>query len=460
MLSRVPLIQSGYKDPVKHTALQEQVKALMTKGAIEKVDNPGSEGFYSRVFLVPKKSGGWRPVIDLSVLNQFLEVPKFKMETPESIRVSLQQGEWLTSIDLSDAYLHVPVARSCRKFLRFQVDGQVYQFRAMPFGLATAPRVFTFLVKEFKVIATRKGLHPHQYLDDWLLRSQTERESSQEIQELQELATLFGFLVNQEKSDLVPKQVTTFVGTKYDLVRALVFPTDERVEKLKAQINSLLVRDSVTARQIMSVLGLMASTEKVVPLGRLHMRPLQRNLQLYWNYRSPLDQVVPLLEEVREHLLWWLQDKNLLKGAPLHPPASQIQIFTDASTEGWGVLCLNETASGFWNSEESQKHINWLELKTVLLALKKFHNILQGKVVLVATDNSTVVAQVNKQGGTHSWDLCALLWQILTWCAKHRITLQARHIPGCLNVIADNLSRKNQVIHTEWSLHPEVFRTL
>ena len=65
--------------------------------------------------------------------------------------------------------------------------------------------------------------------------------------------------------------------------------------------------------------------------------------------------------------------------------------------------------------------------------------------MLVATDNSTVVAYINKQGGTHSAEMCALLWKLMTWCHHYHITLKARHIPGCLNVMADLLSRSNQV---------------
>ena len=75
-------------------------------------------------------------------------------------------------------------------------------------------------------------------------------------------------------------------------------------------------------------------------------------------------------------------------------------------------------------------------------------------------DNSTVVAYINKQGGTHSAEMCALLWKIMTWCHHYQITLRARHIPGCLNIIAELLSRSNQVQSTEWSLHPQVFKEI
>ena len=84
-------------------------------------------------------------------------------------------------------------------------------------------------------------------------------------------------------------------------------------------------------------------------------------------------------------------------------------------------------------------------------ALRDFKDQCQNQTVLVATDNSTVVAYINKQGGTHSAEMCALLWKIMTWCHHYHITLKARHSPGCLNVMADLLSRSNQVQSTEWS---------
>ena len=128
-------------------------------------------GYYSRLFLVPKPMNRWRPVIDLSMLNLHLHVPTFKMETAESIRKSIRKGEWVISIDLTDAYFHVPIHPQSQKYLRFQTKKGVFQFQALPFGVATAPLEFTRIVKEVKLIAQARNLRIHQYLDDWLLRS-------------------------------------------------------------------------------------------------------------------------------------------------------------------------------------------------------------------------------------------------------------------------------------------------
>ena len=94
------------------------------------------------------------------------------------------------------------------------------------------------------------------------------------------------------------------------------------------------------------------------------------------------------------------------------------------------------------------------------LALKEFQDLCKNNIVLIATDNTTVAAYINKEGGMKSGSLCALLWRILTWCARKQVTLKARHIPGLLNMVADRLSRLGQTIQTEWSLLPEVFQAI
>ena len=164
-------------------------------------------------------------------------------------------------------------------------------------------------------------------------------------------------------------------------------------------------------------------------------------------------------QSLHPHLRWWLEESNVLLGQPLHPLKHALQIFTDASKEGWGAHLDEHTARGQWSLPESKLHINHLKLKAVFLALKEFQTLVFNKTVLVATDNTTVVAYINK-GGMKSGSLCALLWRILSWCTRQQVTLRARHIPGRLNVIADKLSRLGQTIQTEWSLHPEVFQAV
>ena len=95
---------------------------MLAKGALEIARDPGP-GFYSRLFLVEKATGGWRPVIDLSHLNDFVQLTPFKMETVASVLLSVREGDFLASLDLKDAYFQIPIHGSSRKLLRFHVGG-------------------------------------------------------------------------------------------------------------------------------------------------------------------------------------------------------------------------------------------------------------------------------------------------------------------------------------------------
>ena len=266
-------------------------------------------------------------------------------------------------------------------------------------------------------------------------------------------------MVNLQKSELKPKQVFEFVGYKYNLSHGLVKPTQNRWESVLQKVETILARPTCWVRTFMSLIGLLTATEKQVPLGRLHMRPIQWHLKRHWRVPESLEKEIPVPRSLHPHLFWWTKEANVLLGQPLHPLSHAIQIFTDASKEGWGAHLGDFTTSGTWSVPESHLHINFLELKAVLLALKRFQYLVQGKAVLVATDNTTVVAYINKEGGMRSGSLCALLWRLLCWCNRRQVVLKARHIPGRLNVIADKLSRQGQ-IQTEWSLHQEVFNLL
>ena len=130
---------------------------------------PNSPGFYSNVFLVRKASGGWRPVIDLKNLNAHIHAPHFRMFTTSSVLSSVETGDYTFKIDLQDAYFHVPIHPSSRKYLRFAFENRVYQFQVLPFGLNTAPQVFTRLGHTVTAYLHCQGVLVIPYLDDWLV---------------------------------------------------------------------------------------------------------------------------------------------------------------------------------------------------------------------------------------------------------------------------------------------------
>ena len=347
-LSRSPVIVSHYADPVKSKNLKDSLQALIQKQAVEKVLVTSSLASYNRLFLVPKPNNRWRPILDLSQLNLYLASASFKMETPETIRLSLQQGEWVTSLDFSDAYFHIPINPRSRKFLRFHLN-QSYQFTSLPFGLSTAPLEFTKVIKEVKLMAQTQGIQIHQYLDDWLLRAPSQETCLRHTQTLLDLCRNLGWVVNRSESELVPQQVFNFVGYRFDLSLGLVKSTQERWSSLTQKINPLLGLETCSVRQFMSLIGLLTATEKQVVSGRLHMRPIQWHLKRCWHVPESLEKAIPLPRSLHVHLRWWLDPSNVLSGQPLHPLQHALKLFTDASNEGWGAHLGYYTARGLWS---------------------------------------------------------------------------------------------------------------
>ena len=234
-LTRSPTIISCYVNLHRNSYLLEALHQLIDKNAVELVRNKTSLSFFNRLFSVPKPNNKWRPILDLSNLNLFLKAEKFMMETLETIRTSLQQGEWVTSIDFKDTYFHIAIQEQSRKYLRFHLQGQTYQFKALPFGLSTAPLEFTVVAKEVKLMAIHKGIRTHQYLDDWLVRARSHQVCLQHTQDLVKICQELGWLVNLDKSELEPNQIFDFVGCQFNLKAGRVRPTPDRWQNHSGQ---------------------------------------------------------------------------------------------------------------------------------------------------------------------------------------------------------------------------------
>ena len=189
------------------------------------------------------------------------------------------------------------------------------------------------------------------------------------------------------------------------------------------------------------------------------MRPIQWHLKNNCRVPESLEKVIPIHRSLQRHLQWWLEEDNVLQRQPLQPISHALQVFTDASKEGWGAHLNEHTAKGIWSLPESKLPIKYLKLKAVFLVLREFQDLLRQNSSDRNQQHHSGV--IHKQAGSmKSGPLCALSGKSLTWCTKKQVTLKARHIPGRLNVAADKLSRLGQTIQTEWSLLPEVFQTL
>ena len=186
----------------KTADLLHAVQKLRLSWAIEEVTDTTSPGYYSHLFLVPKPDGSFRPIIDFKKLNQFIIVPSFKMETFFSIIAALQPQEWITKIDLKDAYHHILVHVNIRKYFRFVGSRDSLSIPCFPFGLSTAPREFTKTLAPVVQLLRSQGIQVNAYLDDWIIRASSREQSLEHRQHIIQLLQSLGWTINWDKSML------------------------------------------------------------------------------------------------------------------------------------------------------------------------------------------------------------------------------------------------------------------
>ena len=210
LLRQTPWEIRSTQGPQEFLGMREQITLMLQKNTITEVP-PNLPGFYSNVFLVRKASGGWRPVIDLKNLNGHIHAPHFCMFTTSSVLSSVQKGDRAFKIDLQDAYFHVPIHPSSRKYLRFAFKNKVYQFQVLQFGLNTAPQVSTRLGHTVTGYLHRQGISVIPYLDDWLIHHPDHQVLPRHRAQLINTLDPVSFILNRKKSELDLTQELQFL---------------------------------------------------------------------------------------------------------------------------------------------------------------------------------------------------------------------------------------------------------
>ena len=177
----------------------------------------------------------------------------------------------------------------------------------------------------------------------------------------------------------------------------------------------------LTYSQVSQLMGSLNWASGLIPLGRLYLKPLQRHfhsLGLTNRFTPPRRSDPLVLANLLRH---WQDLRFLTSGIPFRRFQAEFTIFRDAYTQGWGAHMGDSQISGTWTHTDRKLHINCLELKAVVSALQHWAPVLQGHQVMIATDNSTVVSYINKQGGTHSPTLLRLTVELLLWLEAQNI---------------------------------------
>ena len=440
--------------------VNKEVEDLLQKGAIQlSQSEPGQ--YISNIFIVPKPGGKFRPIINLKHLNEFITYKHFKQEHFKIVLDLIQKNDFFCKLDLTDAYFAIPIHKAFRKYLKFFWDSNLYEFRCLCFGLSSAPRIFTKVLKPIYAWFRYHGLRCSYYIDDSLNMNKNCDTCKNSTELMSDTLQSLGFVVNKKKSILIPTQRIVFFGFILDSVLFMVFLTDEKVAKIISCSSELLDKESVSIRAVASFIGLVINAFYAVLEAPMHYRSLERDKVSGLGIDKNFDRKIILSQDSLDELLWCLNSVRKKNGKHIRPPLVQFRCCCDASFLGWGCFDedQNKYANGRWDSSVSDKSINFLELLAIFHAMRALYSEVSQSHIEIRCDNISAVAYVNDMGGMVSLSMDRLAKELWEWCLNRDIFISAIYIPGKDNVRADYYSR-NFSDSTEWSLKQEIFNRI
>lgn len=414
--------------------------------------------------------GKRRLILDLRHVNKFIPKVKFKMEDSRTFLNYVHSPGYMFKFDMKSGYHHVSIHEESQTFLGFQwplgssVEPRFFVFAVLPFGLSSAPYVFTKVFRPLVKHWRSRGIPLVLYLDDGAGCPHDFSVAQSTASAVRSDLANAGVVANEEKSIWVPTQVLEWLGIVWDLSRGRIFIPHRRIVKLLRALLSLKSGSrSVTPRAVASVTGQIISlTPGYGNITLLMSRFLQSFVKLHSGWDCPLDfRSYQFFSECLQEIDFWLSNCARLNGRSLSRYSLPVTlVYSDASSFACGGCAFRVDSEEFdlffqaFSSLESGLDSNARELLAILYGLKSFRASLTGKVVKVFTDSKNAASISAK--GSNSLRLHALALEIFAYCAAHDISLEVEWIPRSLNSYADSVSRV--VDYDDWAVSTIFFQ--
>mgnify|MGYP001067850866 CR=1 FL=1 len=452
---------SASHNPGLNALLSEQINIMLTQKIIEPA-MPSSRSFVSHMFLRPKADGSYRPILNLSGLNEFTIYRHFKMDHLSSVMRMVPKDSYMASIDITSAYFALPVKNRDRDLLQLQFKGMRYRYTCLPNGYSPGPRLFTRIMKALMShLRVHFGVNLVFYIDDTLIYGSTPELVQGYVKHTLRVLQEAGFTISYKKSALEPSKVLTYLGFLIDSSTLTLTIPPNKSDSLREMVKTTLKLSMITIRNFSGVLGRLAATDSGNDRAKVLIKPLQRVKQtaLTASYRD-YEAVMKLSMATKACLREWWSHLPLAKSvyAEVSP---QVVVYTDSSKVGWGAYWVegNLEYGEVWPLDTQELHINILELKAVLMALKFLISHVRDRLVHLFIDNTTAIACIRKGGSNSSLSCNEVTESIYRWAWKKGITFKLSYCPTKLNVEADRASRAF-ISSGEWTLSPDTLALL
>lgn len=455
-----------------------ELPRLLRLGAITEVPRHSLQHCSPSFIVTKRHSSKLRLVIDQRHINTHLEIPHVKFEGLRNVQSLVRSTDVFFSLDVSDAYLHLPLKQEHRRLLAFNINGRCFQVNTLTFGMAASPsawhKTMALVINHLRV---QFGLRVVWLLDDVLFLCDNEEHARHTATAVQQLFRSLGLQWNEQKSSFAPTRKITFLGMQIDTTTSTptFSATKDTYDDIRQFANNLLdcaarQRQRVPVRTLASLAGKVMSVSLAFAPARLLTREFYNIIaSATTNSHRPVTQrwsswttLTPrAIEDLRT--LACLLPAQLVRPAFLPSFLKAVRLFTDASSSGWGATVSlangsHLTVSGPWLSRtfRQRHHITIKETASAALALHAFAPQLANQRVLLLCDNAATVHILNS-GTSRNSTIMEHVRQVYDFCARHNIILRARWISTHINP-ADGPSR--QFDKHAWSLSTTAFELI
>ncbi|XP_053575778.1 uncharacterized protein LOC128665045 [Bombina bombina] len=325
--------------------------------------------------------------------------------------------------------------------------GVYYVDRCLPMGCSLSCALFeAFSSFLHWVVASEVGSDPiAHYLDDFLIVGRAGSDDCLSTMNImRSVMRHFGVPLAEDKTQ-GPASCLVFLGIEIDTQARLCRLPPDKVQGMLEAVRAAVSNAVISLKQLQSLLGLLNFACRVIPMGRVFNRRLERQLSGRSNPKSK----ITLGSELLADLVVWEQFLTRFNGIRVWrtPPMSSqlLHLFTDAAgSHGYGAYFQGEWSAEPWPESWAPagltRNLTLLELFPVVLAVELWGGKLSNRTVVFWTDNISVVFAINNLSAT-SAKVITLLRHLVLRCLDLNIQFQARHVPGVNNVVADALSR-------------------
>lgn len=350
------------------------------------------------------------------------------------------QRTMLAKMDLHHAYRVLPVHADDHPLLEIQWDSGVYVDTALPFGLRSAPKIFSAFADALAWALRKEGVvHQIHYLGDFLFDGPPQSPlCKQALARALALCKHLGLPVAMHKTE-APATQLTFLGIQIDTAVMELSLAQDKLLHMKALVLSWRSKKAAPKWYLQSLIGHLSHATTVVQQGRTFLR---RMIHLMKTAKQPHHQV-RLSAEFHSDLQWWCTFLPRWNGRSLlRQPHPSHTIPSDASGS-WGCGAFLNTGLCFqlaWPDSWTYYHIAAKEMVPVVIAIALWGRLLSSHTVLLQSDNMTVVVTLTS-GSAKDPHLMHPARCLHFFLAEFDISIEAQQVPGLPNTAADALTR-------------------